>query len=205
MKEYAPACERNSQVILDVLKQILPRTRSVLEIGSGTGQHAAYFSSQLPHLHWLPTDRGSLDSINAWREEAALENLLPARQLDLLALPVQQSTGLPDFTGWPDYDAIVCINTIHIMAWQGTEKLFELAAQQLPENGVIYVYGPYRYADRPLEPSNENFDQWLKQRDPQSGVRDFEAVNRLASRAGFKLGDDIAMPANNRSIWWEKL
>ena len=91
------------------------------------------------------------------------------------------------------------------MAWQGTEKLFELAAQQLPEKGVIYVYGPYRYADRPLEPSNENFDQWLKQRDPQSGVRDFEAVNRLASQAGFELGNDIAMPANNRSIWWEKL
>jgi len=181
MKEYAPACDRNSQVILDVLKQILPRTRSVLEIGSGTGQHAAYFASQLPHLHWLPTDRGSLDS----------------KRLDLLSLP--------DFTGWADYDSIVCINTIHIMAWQGTEELFELAAQQLPENGVVYVYGPYRYADRPLESSNEDFDQWLKQRDPQSGVRDFEAVNRLASRAGFKLGNDIAMPANNRSIWWEKL
>lgn len=197
MKEYAPACERNSQVILDMLKQILPRSRSVLEIGSGTGQHAAYFASQLPHLHWQPTDSGTLDSIHAWREEAALENLLPPRRLDLLSLP--------DFTGWADYDAIVCINTIHIMAWQGTEELFELAAQQLPEHGVVYVYGPYRYADRPLEPSNENFDQWLKQRDPQSGVRDFEAVNRLASRAGFKLGNDIAMPANNRSIWWEKL
>ena len=198
MKEYAPACDRNSQAILDVLKPILAHSRCVLEIGSGTGQHAVCFAEGLPHLQWQPSNKESLASIDAWRKEAQLENLLPASLLDLLALNNGQTSGLPEI------DAIVCINTIHIMAWQGTEKLFELATEILPVGGVIYVYGPYRYSDRSLEPSNENFDLWLKDRDPVSGIRDFDQVDRLAKRAGFELQGDIAMPANNRSIWWEK-
>ena len=199
MKEFAPACDRNRQVILDVLQRILPRSRSVLEIGSGTGQHAVYFAKGLPHLLWQPTDKGSLDSINAWQQEAQLENLLPARSVDLLAPNEKQIPGLPEV------DAIVCINTVHIMAWQGTERLFELAGEVLPSGAVIYVYGPYRYSDRALEPSNENFDLWLKNRDPVSGVRDFDAVNKLAKQAGFELQGDVPMPANNRSIWWQKV
>lgn len=118
--------------------------------------------------------------------------------MDLLA-----ATDHPDLR-LPEIDAIVCINTVHIMAWQGTEKLFELAASAIHPGGVLYLYGPYRYADRPLEPSNENFDLWLQERDPLSGIRDFEAVNRLAELAGFELQEDLAMPANNRSIWWSK-
>ena len=198
MKEYAPACERNSQVILNVLQRILAQSRSVLEIGSGTGQHAVFFANGLPHLQWQPTNKESLDSINAWRQEAEFANVSPARSVDLLDDPVVQ------FTELPEVDAIVCINTVHIMAWQGTEKLFELAASAIPPGGVLYLYGPYRYSDRPLEPSNENFDLWLKERDPLSGIRDFEAVNRLAELAGFELQQDLAMPANNRSIWWLK-
>jgi SAM-dependent methyltransferase len=198
MKEYAPACDRNSQVILDVLKSILARSRCVLEIGSGTGQHAVCFAEGLPHLQWQPSNKESLASINAWRAESQLKSLSPAISVDLLALDDEQILGLPEI------DAIVCINTIHIMAWQGTEKLFELAGEILPTGGVIYVYGPYRYSDRPLEPSNENFDLWLKDRDPVSGIRDFAQVDRLAKQAGFELQRDIAMPANNRSIWWEK-
>ncbi len=198
MKEYAPACDRNSQVILDVLKSILARSRCVLEIGSGTGQHAVCFAEGLPHLQWQPSNKESLASINAWRAESQLKSLSPAISVDLLALDDEQILGLPEI------DAIVCINTIHIMAWQGTEKLFELAGEILPTGGVIYVYGPYRYSDRPLEPSNENFDLWLKDRDPVSGIRDFAQVDRLAKQAGFELQGDIAMPANNRSIWWEK-
>ena len=198
MKEYAPACDRNSQVILDVLKSILARSRCVLEIGSGTGQHAVCFAEGLPHLQWQPSNKESLASINAWRAESQLKSLSPAISVDLLALDDEQILGLPEI------DAIVCINTIHIMAWQGTEKLFELAGEILPTGGVIYVYGPYRYSGRPLEPSNENFDLWLKDRDPVSGIRDFAQVDRLAKQAGFELQRDIAMPANNRSIWWEK-
>jgi len=198
MKEYAPACERNSQVILNVLQRILAHSRTVLEIGSGTGQHAVFFANGLPHLQWQPTNKGSLESINAWRREAEFENVLPAQSMDLLAATDHQDLRLPEI------DAIVCINTVHIMAWQGTEKLFELAASAIHPGGVLYLYGPYRYADRPLEPSNENFDLWLQERNPLSGIRDFEAVNRLAELAGFELQEDLAMPANNRSIWWSK-
>lgn len=198
MKEYAPACERNSQVILNVLQRILAHSRTVLEIGSGTGQHAVFFANGLPHLQWQPTNKESLESINAWRREAEFENVLPAQSMDLLAAIDHQDLRLPEI------DAIVCINTVHIMAWQGTEKLFELAASAIHPGGVLYLYGPYRYADRPLEPSNENFDLWLQERDPLSGIRDFEAVNRLAELAGFELQEDLAMPANNRSIWWSK-
>jgi hypothetical protein len=103
-----------------------------------------------------------------------------------------------------DCDAMVCINTIHIVDWYAVEQLFALAGRLLPHAGVLYVYGPYRYADRPLEPSNERFDEWLKQRDPASGVRQFEAVNALAREAGLALRGDVAMPANNRSLWWQK-
>jgi cyclopropane fatty-acyl-phospholipid synthase-like methyltransferase len=198
MKEFAPACDRNSQVILDVLKPILARSRGVLEIGSGTGQHAVCFAEGLPHLQWQPSNKESLDSINAWSGESQLNNLSSAISLDLLALTDEKISGLPEV------DAIVCINTIHIMAWQGTEKLFELAGKILPAGGVMYVYGPYRYSNLPLETSNENFDLWLKERDPVSGIRDFDQVDSLAKHAGFELQDDIAMPANNRSIWWKK-
>lgn len=198
MKEFAPACERNSQVILKVLQRILAHSQSVLEIGSGTGQHAVYFANDLPHLQWLPTNKESLDSINAWREEAQFQNVSPPQSIDLVADSDDQ------FTYLPEVDAIVCINTVHIMPWQGTEKLFELAASAIPPGGVLYLYGPYRYSGRPLEPSNENFDLWLKDRDPLSGIRYFEAVNRLAELAGFELQEDLVMPANNRSIWWSK-
>jgi len=199
MKEYAPACDRNSQLILDVLKPILANSRHVLEIGSGTGQHAVYFAEGLPHLQWQPSNKESLESINAWCEESQLENISPALALDLLSPVDEQSSSLRAV------DGIVCINTIHIMAWQGTEKLFELAADMLPAGGVVYVYGPYRYSDKPLEASNENFDLWLKDQDPASGIRDFDQVDSLAKQAGFKLQGDVAMPANNRSIWWVKV
>ena len=131
MKEYAPACERNSQVILNVLQRILAHSRTVLEIGSGTGQHAVFFANGLPHLQWQPNNKESLESINAWRGEAEFENVLPAKSMDLLAGTDHQYLRLPEI------DAIVCINTVHIMAWQGTEKLFELAASAIPPGGVL--------------------------------------------------------------------
>jgi cyclopropane fatty-acyl-phospholipid synthase-like methyltransferase len=195
VKQHAPSCERNKDFILNVLYEVLPTTGTVLEIGSGTGQHAAYFAAHLPHLIWQPSDLiENHASIHAWKEAADLPNLQSPVELDLF------------FDQWPakDVTAIVCINTIHIVAWEGVKRLFLGAGRLLPPGGVMYVYGPYRYADRPLEPSNEGFDQWLKSRDPRSGVRNFEEVNALAEQTGLTLTGDRAMPANNRSIWWVK-
>ena len=195
MKQHAPSCERNKDVIAQVLREVLPRAGTVLEIGSGTGQHAAYFAAQLPHLMWQPTDLlENLPSIRAWRDEAQAPNLREPVELDVFARcwPVKRA------------DAVVCINAIHIVAWEGVVNLFAGVGRVLAPGGVFYVYGAYRYADRPLEPSNEDFDRWLKARDPRSGIRDFEAVNALATNAGLILSGDRAMPANNRSIWWTK-
>lgn len=196
MKQHAPACERNKDAILEVLREVLPPAGFVLEIGSGSGQHAAYFAPRLPHHIWQPTDVAeNLPSIRAWRDEAGAANLREPAELDLSARcwPVKRA------------DAVVCINTVHIVAWELVQNLFARGGRLLPVGGVMYVYGAYRYRDRPLEPSNEEFDRWLKARDPRSGVRDFGAVDRLARDAGLSLAGDWAMPANNRSIWWTKV
>jgi len=195
MKQYSPSCERNKEPILEVLREILTVPGLVLEIGSGSGQHAVHFAHSLPHVQWQPTDVDDcLPGISAWRAEAGLANLREPLALDLFS------------DSWPlaMAQAIVCINTIHIVSWRGVERLFAGAGRLLAPGGVMYVYGPYRYADRPLEASNEEFDRWLKARDPASGVRLFENVNRLAGQNGLKLAGDRAMPANNRSIWWIK-
>lgn len=196
MKQFAPACDRNSEHILAVLKGIFIKSGKVLEIGSGTGQHAVYFSQGLPHLSWLPSDvPGQLDSISAWQDEADHDNLQAPVGLDLFDVnwPVEQ------------VDYIVCINTMHIVPWEAVEHLFAGVARVLAQGGFLYVYGPYRYSDRALEPSNEKFDLWLKERDPRSGIRDFDAVDALANMSCLKLAGDQSMPANNRSIWWRKL
>jgi len=195
MKQFSPACERNQQPILDVLREILPEQGVVLEIGSGTGQHVAYFAGQLPQLTWQPTDLPeNLDSVRAWREESGTGNINEPLVLDLLS------------DNWPiaQADVVICINAIHIVSWQGVKNLFAGVGRLLNDGGVFYVYGPYRYAHRPLEPSNQQFDQWLKAHDPASGIRDFEAVNELAAKASLTKECDQAMPANNRSIWWRK-
>ena len=197
MKEFAPSCERNKEFILKVLKDILPRSGTVLEIGSGTGQHVVYFAAQFPHLSWQPTDlSANFPSIRAWAREKTLKNLCRPLELDLLA----------DINSWPmsSTEAIVCINTVHIVAWRGVENLFAGAGRVLTPGGLLYVYGAYRYAKRPLEPSNESFDQLLRARDPESGIRDFEAVNELAQKYGMTLLCDRSMPGNNRSIGWIK-
>lgn len=195
MKQHAPSYERNKDAILAVLREVLPESGTVLEVGSGTGQHAAYFAAHLPHLMWQPTDLlENLPSIRAWRAAAGVPNLREPVELDLWARcwPVKRA------------DAVVCINTVHIVAWEAVVNLVAGVGRLLAPGGVFYVYGAYRYADRPLEPSNEDFDRWLKARDPRSGVRDFDAVNVLARDAGLVLRGDRAMPANNRSIWWTK-
>jgi len=195
LKQFAPACERNRDPILAVLREVLPPSGRVLEIGSGTGQHAAYFAPRLAPLVWQPSDLADqIAGIEAWRVDAGSANLLSPVVLDLFS------------ESWPvdRADAVVCINTIHIVAWSGVERLLHGVGRILGPGGVFYAYGPYRYQDRPLEPSNVAFDQWLRERDPESGVREFEAVDALAQSNGLRLAGDLAMPANNRSIWWVK-
>jgi SAM-dependent methyltransferase len=195
MKQSSPSCERNKEPILAVLREILSVPGLVLEIGSGSGQHAVHFARGLPHVEWQPTDvADNLPGISAWRNEAGLVNLREPLALDLFS------------DRWPvaAAQAVVCINTIHIVSWEAVERLFAGAGRLLSPGGVMYVYGPCRYAERPLEPSNEEFDRWLKARDSASGVRLFEDVNQLAGHNGLMLAGDRAMPANNRSIWWIK-
>jgi SAM-dependent methyltransferase len=193
---FSDACQRNRGPILEVLREVLPETGLVLETGCGTGQHAAYFGENLPDLVWQPTDRDdrAQHSVRGWVEHHGAENVRPPLVFDLFGeSPVESA------------DAIVCINTIHIAPWGATRKLFEHAAALLAPGAPIVLYGPFRYRDRDLEPSNVRFDQWLRRRDPESGIRTFEDVDAIARELGFELGGDRAMPANNRTIWWHRV
>lgn len=193
-KPVAPACERNRQPILQELKPVLADVDYVLEVGSGTGQHAVYFAGNLPHLQWQPSDRAeNLPGIALWREDSALENLLPAVELDVAKpWPVTQTP------------AVFSANTLHIMGWPSVKAFFDGIGRHLLSGGSLVVYGPFNYEGRYTSDSNAAFDQWLKERDQASGIRDFEAVNTLAEMAGLKLVKDIAMPANNRLLVWCK-
>ncbi|HLJ63501.1 MAG TPA: DUF938 domain-containing protein [Stellaceae bacterium] len=191
-RRYAPAVARNREPILDVLRQILPLSGLVLEIASGTGEHAAFFARHLAHLTWQPSDRQQADraSIAAHVEAAALPNLHPPRQLDVRVLP------------WPitACDAILCINMIHISPWESSLALMAGAARLLPAGGPLYLYGAYRREGRHTAPSNEEFDAWLKAQDPAWGVRDLEAVVGLAAKHGLALDRVVDMPAHNLSV-----
>lgn len=195
MKPYSESCEQNRTPILDVLRIELASTSRLLEIGSGTGQHAAYFAAEFPHLLWQTSDVVELHSgIRAWIEEGALENILPPLALDVCNDP------------WPAhrYDAVFSANTVHIMSWPEVECLFAGIGRSLEAGGVFCLYGPFNYGGTYTSDSNARFDQWLKQRDPLSGIRDFEALQRLAGDAGLVLKEDYEMPANNRTLVWKK-
>lgn len=194
-KPYSEACERNRDPILAVIRPWLSACRSVLEIGSGTGQHAVYFAQQMPHLVWQPTDRAEhLAGMRLWLEEASLSNLRAP-----LALDVGEET-------WPApaVDAVYSANTTHIMHWPEVRAMFAGAGSLLPEQGLFLLYGPFNYGGAYTSASNAHFDAWLKLRDPKSGLRDFEEIDRLAGAAGMVLQQDAAMPANNRLLVWQK-
>lgn len=194
-KLFSPACARNAEPIRAVLSEVLPSTGTIMELGCGTGQHAVHFARSFPALTWQPVDRpGTLESVRAYRLEADLPNLAEPVEFDLFddAPPIESA------------EALVSMNVLHIAPWEAGQRLFMHAERLLPRGGVVYLYGPYRYADRPLEPSNEAFDQSLRSRGCGSGIRDFEAVDEIAQTHGFTLAGDRAMPANNRSLWWVK-
>jgi len=192
-RPFAESCVQNRAPIIAVLREVFADRHRVLEIGSGTGQHAVYFAPELPHLVWQTADVAQHHAgIRAWLEDAALPNVLPP-----LALDVSQ----PDWRG-ERYDAVFSANTLHIMSWPEVEKFFEGVGEVLEPGGVLAVYGPFNYNGAFTSDSNARFDAWLKARDPASGVRDFEAVNALAGAQGLVLQQDVAMPANNRTLVW---
>lgn len=189
---HAPATARNREPILAVLRRVLPARGLVLEIASGTGEHAAFFAASLPGIEWQPSDAdpAALDSIAAHRDAAGLANLRTP-----LVLDVTQAS-------WPvdRADAIVCINMIHISPWRVTEALLDGAARVLGAGGVLYLYGPYRVGGRHTAPSNAAFDADLRARNPAWGVRDVEAVAAEAAARGIDLVETVAMPAQNLSV-----
>lgn len=193
-KPYSDACDRNREPILEVLRQHFNDRHRVLEIGSGTGQHAVHFAAALPQLTWQTSDcEPSLAGIRLWLEEAGLPNLPQPIRLDV--------------TGpWPDarFDAVFTANTLHIMGWAEVRALFAALPKVLTPDAVLAVYGPFNYDGRFTSPSNAAFDEWLKQRSEQSGIRDFAAVDGLARAIGFALAEDRAMPANNRTLVWRR-
>lgn len=195
MKPYSEACEQNRKPILAVIEPLFRGCSAVLEIGSGSGQHAVYFARKLPHLVWHTSDlQENHAGIEVWLQEAGLGNTRSPLPLD-----VRQPR-------WPqvEADAVFSANTLHIMHWPHIESMFAAIGRLLPPSGLLVLYGPFNYRGNYTSQSNARFDQWLKARDPDSGIRDFEAVDRLAQLAGLTLQRDYAMPANNRVLCWRR-
>ena len=192
---FSQACENNKDYILAILRDAFAGRSKVLEIGSGTGQHACHFAAHLSGLSWQPTELSvHLDVLRPRCLAYAGDNLLPP-----LALDVRDET-------WPVAipDAVFTANCLHIMAFSAVEALFLGLGRQAGEDVVLAIYGPFNYAGRYTSDSNARFDQWLAQRDPASAIRNFEDVDALAAAAGFALQADHAMPANNRLLIWRK-
>jgi len=199
-KLYAPACERNSSVLLDVFSAHMPKSGTLVEVASGTGQHAAHIGPHLAPLFWQPSDIDpeKINSIDAWIAETNTENILPATRLNML------EHSFRDLILPAPLAAIAAINLIHIAPWQVAEALVQGAATALPADGVLFLYGPYRRGGQHTSPSNESFDLSLKSRDGEWGVRDLETVTQMAVEAGFCTPTVIEMPANNLSVVFKR-
>jgi hypothetical protein len=195
-RPFSQSCDNNKEPILAVLRQELQGVARLLELGSGTGQHARYFAEQIPGLHWQTSDVAeNLPAIESWREGYEGDNLPPP-----LALDVRSGDWGVDIPA-----AVFTANSLHIMAWASVEALFRYLGKHAPRASRLCVYGPFNYNGKYTSESNARFDEWLAQRDPVSAIRDFEAVNALANQAAYRLHADHAMPANNRLLVWHKL
>ena len=195
---FSEACERNKGPLLEVLQQWLAGSpRFVLEVGSGTGQPAVYFSRQMPHLTWQPTEQAeNLTLLEARISREGPPNLLPPLELD-----VEQNDWPP---GADSADAVFTANTLHIMSWRQVQAFFRGMGPLLRDDGLLIIYGPFRYGGQYTSHTNVAFDESLNARDPDSGIRDFEAVDALALRQGLTLVEDHAMPANNQTLVWRR-
>ena len=194
-KPYSPSCERNRDPILEVLRRHLGSARHVLEIGSGTGQHAVHFAAAMPWLVWQATDRAEhLPGIRTWLDEEGLPNTPAPLTLDVATGP------------WPEepFDALFSANTLHIMGWPEVEAFFAGLANVLAEQATLVVYGPFNYGGQFTSDSNRAFDASLRARDAKMGIRDFESIDALARGIGLRLVEDVAMPANNRCLVWRR-
>lgn len=196
-RRFAPAVARNKAAITEALARHLPASGLVLEIASGSGEHALHFATHFPALSFQPTDpdAAALASIVAWQAEVSLPNLLLPLMLDVMAdaWPVQKA------------DAVLCINMIHIAPWEATAALMRGAARVLPRDGILFLYGPFKQGGQHTTPSNAEFDASLRAQDVRWGVRDLEAVAEIASAAGFAAPIVEAMPANNLSLILRRL
>ena len=195
MKPYSESCEQNQVPIFEILRETLANQRRVLEIASGTGQHAVYFGRALPHLIWQTSELVQNHAgILAWLNESKLPNVLPPVAIDV------------NDDRWPIeiVDTVFNANTVHIISWSEVERMFAGIARILSTGGILCLYGPYNYKGKFTSESNAHFDAWLKSRNKNSGVRDFEAINRLAETYGLFLLRDVAMPSNNRTLMWQR-
>ncbi|MDY0954948.1 DUF938 domain-containing protein [Stenotrophomonas rhizophila] len=202
-QRWSEACERNREPILIVLRRHLHDRTRVLEIGSGTGQHAAYFAAQLPHLHWQASDHPDyLPGIAERLAEAALPNAPAPWPLQAVLAPRPGLAPLPEAPR--GFDAVFSANTLHIMSWAHVQALFAGLPAVMADNALLCIYGPFNDDCAFSSDSNRQFDAWLKARDPDSGIRDAEAVDALAAAQGLRLVEDVAMPANNRLRVWRR-
>lgn len=196
-KPYSPASERNRDPILEILKQHFDDRHRVLEVGSGTGQHAVHFAATMPHLRWQCSDRAAyLPGIRQWLGEEDLPNTPEPLPLD----------ANDDWSRLNQrFDAVFSANTLHIMSWPEVERLFAQLPLVLEDNAKLAIYGPFNYDGRFTSASNATFDAALKADQPHRGIRDFEAVNAQAEAIGFQLVQDYSMPANNRCLLWQRI
>ncbi|NET10439.1 MAG: DUF938 domain-containing protein [Merismopedia sp. SIO2A8] len=219
LRQYAPATQRNRQPILDALKEHLPTTGDIVEVASGTGEHAVFFAPQLAPRRWLPTDINpiALDSIAAWREQIIANESdassylhfpilldVTAERWSIESIPLPESLQQSAFV-LDQVRAIAAINMIHIAPWTACEGLMAGAGRILPPGGVLYLYGPFKQQGVHTAPSNEAFDQSLRSRNPEWGVRNLETVTALAEQHGLHQHAVIPMPANNLSVVWRRL
>ncbi|UTW44699.1 DUF938 domain-containing protein [bacterium SCSIO 12696] len=194
-KPYSQACENNKRPVLAILKKALAHSKRVLEVGSGTGQHAVHFAPELPHLHWQTSDLPENHiGINQWIDDFPCANLQRPLLLDV------------DMPEWnlDAVDGVFTANTLHIMSWQSVQNLFVHVGKVLSPGGRFCIYGPFNYNGQYTSDSNASFDVWLKETASHRAIRDFEAVEKLAKEQSMSLLDDYEMPANNRLLVWEK-
>lgn len=204
-KPFSPSCERNRDPILEVLRRHLGGARDVLEIGSGTGQHAVHFATAMPWLTWQSSDHASyLPGIRQWLDDAALPNTPPPIALQVATEPTPHFTPELPSSLLP-FDVVFTANTLHIMGWPEVQALFASLPGMLADRALVIMYGPFNEGRRFSSESNCEFDASLRARDPRSGIRDIEAIDALATDIGLQRIDDVAMPANNRMLVWRRL
>lgn len=199
-RQYAAATQRNREPILEVLKGVLPTAGNILEIASGTGEHAVFFALRLTPLYWIPSDRDPLlrDSITAWKDALGVNNLAAPLDIDTSASPwAIETTDI-------NIDAIININMIHISPWESCLGLMAGASRILKAGGILYLYGPFKRHGKHTAPSNASFDLSLRDRNPSWGVRNLEDVVEVAQASGLALQEVVTMPANNLSVIFQR-